>query len=130
MICGSSWPQMELSMAGTCILSWIQSAWASQSGLDLAFALIGALMGAVFVLSSWRGSLKGSDLKSDPRVKSLGWAVMGFFATLLGRWEKLLDVDKLDRGQLLLSYVLPLLGTAILGVAAIALVIFVRSAAL
>jgi hypothetical protein len=111
------------------VTNLLQSAWSAQTGLDLAFGLVGALMGSVFVLSSWRGSLKGSDLKSDPRMKSLGWAVMGFFATFLGRWEKFLDLDKLDRGQLLLSYALPLLGVAILGVAAIALMIFARFAA-
>lgn len=106
----------------------IRSIWVSISGLEIVFGLIGTLMGGVFVLSSWRGSLKGSDLKSDPRIKSLGWAIVGFFATLLGRWEKFFDLDKLDRGRLLLSYTLPLLGTAILGVAAIALTIYMRTA--
>jgi hypothetical protein len=116
-------------MAAISMLSWFQSAWGSQTGLDLAFALVGALMGSVFVLSSWRGSLKGSDLKSDPRIKSLGWALMGFFAAFFGRWEKFLDLDKVDRSQLLLSYALPLLGTAILGVIMVAATIFVSFAA-
>ncbi len=112
------------------MLSSIESIWNSISGLEFVFALIGMLMGAVFVLSSWRGSLKGSDLKSDPRIKSLGWAIAGFFATLLGRWEKFLDLDKVDRGRLLLFYTVPLLLTALAGVAAISLMIFVRFAAI
>lgn len=99
----------------------------SVNGLELAFGLIGALMGGVFVLSSWKGSVKGVELKNDPRIKSLGWAILGFFATVLGRWEKLLDVPELNRTGLLLAYTLPLLTVAIVGVVAIALVIFVRT---
>jgi GAF domain-containing protein len=112
------------------MLNSLLSTWNSITGLEIVFALIGVLMGGVFVLSSWKGSLKGSDLKSDPRIKSLGWAIAGFFATFLGRWEKLLDLDKVDRGRLLLAYTLPLLLTALGAVAAISLMIFVRFAAI
>jgi len=108
----------------------IQSAWNSSTGVEIVFALIGILMGSVFVFSSWRGSLKGSDLKSDPRIKGLGWAIAGFFATLLGRWEKLFDLEKVDRNRLLLAYTVPLLLTVFACLALISLMIFVRSAAI
>jgi hypothetical protein len=99
----------------------------SVSGLELAFGLIGVLMGGVFVLSSWKGSVKGTELKNDPRIKNLAWAILGFFATLLGRWEKLLDIKGLDRTRLLLSYTLPLLIVAIGGAVVTAAVIYVRT---
>lgn len=109
------------------MLNAIRSLWTSVSGLELVFALIGALMGGVLVLSSWKGSVKGTELKNDPRIKSLGWAILGFFATLLGRWEKLLEVDNLNRTRLLVSYALPLLIVAMLGVVVIAGMIYVRA---
>jgi hypothetical protein len=111
------------------MLSAIESFVASINGLEYVFAFIGVLIGIVFV-SSWRGSLKGADLKNDPRVKNLGWAVVGFFAVLMGRWKEELELEKIDRLRLLIAYSLPLIGIAIAGLAGTALMIFIRSASI
>jgi GAF domain-containing protein len=104
--------------------------WSSDDGLDLVFALIGVLMGGVFVLSSWRSSLKGTDLKNDPRIKNLIWATMVFLAAFFGRWEKLLDSSDLNHTRLALFYLIPLLITVFAGVAAISVMIFARFASM
>ena len=104
--------------------------WSSDSGLDLVFLLIGILMGGVFVLSSWRSSLKGTDLKNDPRIKNLIWATMAFLAAFFGRWEKLLDASDLNHTRLALFYLIPLLITVFVGVATISVMIFARFASM
>jgi hypothetical protein len=100
----------------------------SATGLELAFGLVGALIGVVFV-ANWRGSLKPAEMKHDPRVKNLGWAVLVFLASFLGRWEKIFDLDDLKEHRLglVVAYTLSLFGAVFAGLLIIAVVIYVRT---
>ncbi len=107
----------------------VQDVLGSTTGLELAFALIGLFMGFVFALSSWRGSLKGGDLKSDPRVKSFVWAVAGLSVALISDWKRFIGED-VDRVRLLCFYSIPLVVVALGIVLAITLTIRIRFSAM
>lgn len=54
--------------------------WLIETGLPLLVAMIGAFMGFVFVVASWRGSAGANmDFRKDPRIKGF-CMVLAFFS--------------------------------------------------
>lgn len=104
----------------------VMPSWLIETGLPLLVAMIGAFMGFVFVVSSWRGSAtKSMDFRKDPRVKGFLYGLGGFLTTLIGDWKSLLGQD-VNKIQLLVLYGFPFILIGIGGVLLIALGIWIH----
>lgn len=100
--------------------------WLIETGLPLLVALIGAFMGLVFVVASWRGSAtKNMDFRKDPRVKGFLYGLGGFLTTLIGDWKSLLG-QEVNKTQLLVLYGFPFSVVGFGGVLLIALAIWLH----
>jgi len=97
--------------------------WLIETGLPLLVAMIGAFMGFVFVVASWRGSAAANmDFRKDPRIKGFLYGLGVFLTTLIGDWKSLLGRD-VNKTQLLVLYGFPFSVVGFGGVFLIALAI-------
>ncbi len=65
--------------------------------MECVAIVIGVLLGFIFSTSGWQGSKKPVELKNDPRVISLKWAIGIGMIGFLGSWKELMDDEQISR---------------------------------
>lgn len=88
---------------------------------------VGIIVGLVFAVAGWRGSAKSVELKDDPRIKSLKWAVVIGLAGFFSSWKEILNDDKVSRAAIGSFYVIALVATLLVALSSMALAAIYRA---
>lgn len=86
------------------------------NGPEWIAVAVGVLLGFIFSTSGWKGSQRSSELKNDPRVRSLTWAIGAGALAFLGSWKELLEDDHISRSAIGGFYIMSFILSVLIGV--------------